>query len=51
MTYSIGMCVPYLVFHRSRVWTQVLRAVLGWLFNYQNHWGRDGTGGFLFSSL
>ncbi len=41
----------FLVFHRSWMWTQVLYTVLGRLLNHQNHWGRDGTGGLLFSSL
>lgn len=32
------------VLHWPRVWTQVLYAVLEWIFNYQNNGGRHGTG-------
>lgn len=32
------------VLYRPRVWTQVLYAVLEWIFNYQNNGGRHGTG-------
>lgn len=32
------------VFHWPRVWTQILYAVLEWIFNYQNNGGRHGTG-------
>lgn len=42
--------IHYLVFfviavlYWPRVWTQVLYAVLEWIFNYQNNGGRHGTG-------
>lgn len=32
------------VLYWPRVWTQVLYAVLEWIFNYQNNGGRHGTG-------
>lgn len=57
--YGVNPCdkmKPCLVFfviavlHWPRVWTQVLYAVLEWIFNYQNNGGRHGTGKNLSSS-
>lgn len=38
------VCSVVAVLHWPRVWTQVLYAVLEWIFNYQNNGGRHGTG-------